>query len=342
MQQKLAKGIDGALAWLNGAEALLERHRERLDAINVFPVPDGDTGTNLHLTAREAARGAWEAFDDGADDVGAILRAGAEAALDNARGNSGTIFSVFLIGFAEPLAGAGRLNLARFADALERGQLRAWSALTDPVPGTMPTAMSAAARAAADALHDDGATGGEPESRAALLVGVEQAVAAARAAVVRSQTELDTLTAARVVDAGAVGFLLVMEALRAALAGDEVPDDVLAEFGTHTPDVEHAHVPGEIQDGVEVMCSMDLDPLGAATLRGELAGLGDSVVMSPLPRASSGSAEDLDDDAETQEAVRWRIHVHVPTSEPVLKMLAGYGAPVNVTVTSLSTAESCR
>nr|WP_231366091.1 DAK2 domain-containing protein [Zhihengliuella flava] len=327
---------------MNGVEALLERHRERLDAINVFPVPDGDTGTNLHLTAREAARGAWEAFDDGADDVGSILHAAAESALDNARGNSGTILSVFLIGFAEPLAAASRLNLPRFAEALERGQLRAWSALTDPVPGTMPTAMSAAARAAADALHDDEVTGGEPESRAALLAGLERAVTAARAAVVRSESELETLTAARVVDAGAVGFLLVLEALRAALTGEEVPDGVLAEFGTHQPAAAHHQVPGEIQDGVEVMCSMDLDPLGAATLRGELAGLGDSVVMSPLPRPGSGDAEDLDREAESQEAVRWRIHVHVPAADPVLQLLNGYGSPDNVTITSLSSAEPCR
>ncbi|WP_230008500.1 DAK2 domain-containing protein, partial [Microbacterium sp. Bi128] len=135
--------------WLGKAETTLGNHSDRLNAINIFPVADGDTGTNLYLTVRAAAHAADAAVPghpDGAahaapdptlHDVGAVLAQAGQVAMEQARGNSGTLFAVFLCAAAEPLAGHTRISSPLLAAALNRAQIRAWSALSDPVPGTM-------------------------------------------------------------------------------------------------------------------------------------------------------------------------------------------------------------
>ncbi|WP_309081912.1 DAK2 domain-containing protein [Zhihengliuella sp.] len=325
VQQKLATGAQGARAWLKQAETVLGNHSDRLDAINVFPVPDGDTGTNLYQTVRIASERAQELQDT--EDIGVLLREAAQAALENARGNSGTLLSVFLLGFAEPLVGQRRLVLQHLSEGLDRGQLRAWSALTDPVPGTMPSAMSAANEAVNRALEDS-LRDVDLHSRAALLTGLDAAVEGTRLAVVASEGELDLLTRAQVVDAGAMGFLLVLEALKAAVVGEPVDEFVLEGFPGYAIQDPHIHATAEAEEGVEVMCSMSLSPLDAALLRGQLDDMGESVIMSPLPDGSG-------------EATRWRVHVHVPEAAPVLEMFRTFCEPENVTVTSLSTAQDC-
>ncbi|GHD11686.1 DAK2 domain-containing protein [Zhihengliuella salsuginis] len=325
MQQKLATGVSGAKAWLKQAETVLANHSDRLDAINVFPVPDGDTGTNLYETVKVASQAAQAVETD--SDLGLVLSAAAQAALEDARGNSGTLLSVFLVGFAEPLQGQARLNLTLLAESLDRGQLRSWSALTDPVPGTMPTAMTAASRAVFSALQEAEASA-EPHSRAALLHGLDAAIDATRTAVVQSEAQIDSLAAARVVDSGAVGFLLVLEAMKAAVAGSEVGEEVLDGFPGYGIQDPHVHRSVPVEEGVEVMCSMSLSPLDAALLRARLDDVGESVIISALP----GGEED---------EARWRIHVHVPEEETTLEMLKTFGEPENVSVTALSTSDSC-
>ncbi|MCO1339030.1 hypothetical protein BJH93_09030 [Kocuria polaris] len=325
VQQKLATGVPGAKAWLKQAETVLANHSDRLDAINVFPVADGDTGTNLYETVKVAAQAAQDIDND--SDVGLVLSAAAEAALEDARGNSGTLFSVFLVGFAEPLVGQPRLNLSLLAESLDRGQLRSWSALTDPVRGTMLTAMSAASEAVFASLQE-AEVSAEPQSRAALLRGLENSIEATRIAVAQSETELDTLAAAHVVDAGAVGFLLVLEAMKAAIAGTDVAEEVLDGFPGYGIQDPHVHRTVPAEEGVEVMCSMSLSPLDAALLRAQLDDVGESVIISALPGGE-------DDEA------RWRIHVHVPEQETTLSLLRTYGSPENVSVTALSASESC-
>ncbi|MGG5751834.1 DAK2 domain-containing protein [Zafaria sp. Z1313] len=321
MQQRYITGTPGARAWLKAAEQAVGNHSDRLNAINVFPVPDGDTGSNLYQTIKTASS---VASRSDADDWGAVLAAAANAALDDARGNSGTLFAVFLTGFAEPLAGRERLTAALLYEALERGQLRSWSALTDPVEGTMLSAMSsasAALRAAAGPERD--------ESNASLVRTLDLAIEGVRGAVLRSEAELGALARAHVVDAGAVGFLLIMESLRAAITQRPFDDTALEELHGYRIQDRHVHADFDGDDGIEFMCSVALTPLEAASLRAELDGLGESVIMSAL---------NLPGDANH----RWRIHVHVADAEAALAVVERYGAPENVSVTELSGDSAAR
>ncbi|WP_051478900.1 DAK2 domain-containing protein [Arthrobacter sp. H5] len=302
--------------WLSKAEESLGNHSDRLNAINIFPVADGDTGTNLYITVRAAARAAAEVETQ---DLGELLKTAGQAAMEDARGNSGTLFAVFLSAVAEPLHGAARLSGPLLATALNRAQIRSWSALSDPVPGTMLSVLEASAIGAAtvdNVQHGD-------DSNHALAMTLQAAVESALEAVVQTESQLGVLTKAKVVDAGGVGFLLIMDALRAASLGEELLDELLD--GLHGYDVQAPHIHNGIDtDGVEVMCTINLSPLDAATLRLHLDELGDSVIMSAV--------------TEVEEGYRWRVHVHVPDAAPALKLIEDAGQPTNVSVTQLASA----
>lgn len=327
--------------WLGKAETTLGNHSDRLNAINIFPVADGDTGTNLYLTVRAAARALHDVATDtaalpqlGADsqvhavgapdpaqnDVGAVLARAGQAAIEQARGNSGTLFAVFLCAAARPLAGHSRLSSPLLAAALNRAQIRAWSALSDPVPGTMLSVMEAAARAAAavDAEHDG------DDSNHTLGLALDAAVEAALAAVVHTEDQLEALHTAHVVDAGGVGMLLVLDCLRSAVLG-EAQDQLLD--GLHGYDVQDPHIHADMprDDGVEVMCTITLSPLDAATMRQRLDEMGESVIMSQVGG-----------DANEEGAYRWRVHVHVPDPVPAVALIRSLGEPSDISVSDLA------
>ncbi|MCU1561881.1 MAG: hypothetical protein JWN05_260 [Arthrobacter sp.] len=328
--------------WLGKAETTLGNHSDRLNAINIFPVPDGDTGTNLYLTVRaaahalhepdatEAVQGDDEASpvvfgspDPAQNDVGAVLAQAGRAAMEQARGNSGTLFAVFLCAAAEPLSGHTRLSSPLLAAALDRAQIRAWTALSDPVPGTMLSVMDAAARAAAavDAAHDG------DDSNHTLGLALDAAVGAAVEAVIHTEDQLDALHAAHVVDAGGVGMLLILDCLRSAVLGEELQSDLLD--GLHGYDVQdpHIHVDMPPDEGLEVMCTIALSPLDAAMLRQRLDEMGDSVIMSQVDGAADASGH-----------YRWRVHVHVhvPDPGPAVALIRSLGEPTDLSVSELS------
>ena len=141
---RLLDGHGYAAALQAGALAVV-READNLDRINVFPVPDADTGTNLTATLRAAsARLGLEP----PGDLSLAARLAADAALDGARGNSGAIFAQFLHGLAESLRGCGQADTRRFADGAEAGSLAAWQALQDPREGTILSVMRAWSRLA--------------------------------------------------------------------------------------------------------------------------------------------------------------------------------------------------
>ncbi|MET3142018.1 UNVERIFIED_ORG: dihydroxyacetone kinase-like predicted kinase [Arthrobacter sp. UYEF2] len=317
---------------MDNAETAVANHSDRLNAINIFPVADGDTGTNLYLTVRAAARalhrdpaGQDEAVlaDAGQSDVGAVLAHAGRAAMEQARGNSGTLFAVFLCAAAEPLAGHTRLTSTLLAAALNRAQIRAWSALSDPVPGTMLSVMEAAARAAAavDAGHNG------DDSNQALGKALDAAVNGALEAVVSTESQLAALEAAHVVDAGGVGMLLILDCLRSAVLGEGLQGELLD--GLHGYDVQdpHIHADMPVDDGVEVMCTISLSPLSAATLRQRLDEIGESVIMSQV-----------DSMADAEGSYRWRVHVHVPDSAPAVALIRSLGEPSDISVSELALA----
>jgi dihydroxyacetone kinase-like predicted kinase len=320
--------------WLGKAETALGNHSDRLNAINIFPVADGDTGTNLYLTVRAAAQALSSPaapHDPGTanraagihsqQDVGAVLARAGQAAMEQARGNSGTLFSVFLCAAAEPLAGHTRLSSPLLAAALNRAQIRAWSALSDPVPGTMLSVMEAAARAAAAVDADQNGD----DSNHALGLALDAAVEAALEAVVRTEDQLAALHEAHVVDAGGVGMLLILDCLRSAVLGEELQSELLD--GLHGYDVQDPHIHADMpdDDGVEVMCTISLSPLDAATLRQRLDEMGDSVIMSQVGGALGADGK-----------YRWRVHVHVPAPEPAVALIGSLGEPTEISVSQLA------
>lgn len=310
--------------WLACAERLLRQAAPRLDALNVFPVPDADTGVNMHATL-VAAHAAAAADPAAATDIGATLERAGSAALSAARGNSGTVLAVLLTGMADPLRGKHALTAESLAQALTRADTAARSAVSDPREGTILSVLAAARTSALHTLEQAAQYGPAPQTRAVLEEAVTACVRTARIAVQRTETQLEALRHAAVVDAGAVGLLLVFEALRAVVV-DEEPDPALTE-GLHgyADGVSAAPPAAEAQEGgVEVLCTLELDPLGAATLRQQLTDVGDSVIVAPVRRGE-----------DPQAAVPWRVHVHVPAADPVLELLHAAATPQELQVTAL-------
>lgn len=338
--------------WLGKSETTLGNHSDRLNAINIFPVADGDTGTNLYLTVRAArlaigdtesgtgkpsvvSQAAAVRPGDAGGDVGAILARAGEAAMEQARGNSGTLFAVFLCAVAEPLLGKSRLSAPLLAAALNRAQLRAWSALSEPVPGTMLSVLEAAARAAGAV---DSAQNGD-DSNHALGLALDAAVDAAFDAVVRTEDQLAPLHEAHVVDAGGVGMLLVLDCLRSAVVGEDIREELLDSLHGYRLQDPHIHEHMPDDDGVEVMCTITLSPLDAAMLRQRLDEMGDSVIMSqvgsPGERYNADDADDADDDA-SEVGYRWRVHVHVSDAAPTVELIRSLGEPTDISVSQLA------
>ena len=193
------------------AGALLQRHVQPINAINVYPVPDGDTGTNMHLTLRAALD---ELERRPAGDVAAVASALAEGALMGARGNSGVILSQILRGFGSALRGHVEADAEALGEALASASRAAYAALSEPVEGTILTVV----RDAAEAVASE-----KPESAEDVLAC---AVTAAKRSVERSPELLPVLREAGVVDAGALGFAIVLEGMLRSLRGDPLDVDL--------------------------------------------------------------------------------------------------------------------
>ena len=183
----------------------VQQRRAELNRINVFPVPDGDTGTNLALTASGIADH-LRTLDEERLDV--VAREAADAAILSARGNCGMILSHFLLGFADATRGHVRANAATFATALSAAAQHVYRSLERPVEGTIITVMREVAEEAQQADTDDFAD---------LL---ELLLARARAACLRTPELLPMLRKAGVVDAGAQGFVHLLEGVGAYVHGD--------------------------------------------------------------------------------------------------------------------------
>lgn len=198
---------------LGVAETWLAANRDAVNAINVYPVPDGDTGTNMLLTWRAALRAA----DDADGHVGVILDAVQHGALLGARGNSGVILSQMLRGFAEAIDGVEVIAPADLATALERAAEAAYEAVSTPVEGTMLTVMrdGAAAANTVDAEHHV----------AVLTAFVEEAFAS----VDRTPELLPRLKDAGVVDAGGMGIAVLFQGLLHGVSGEPLPEAPSAE-----------------------------------------------------------------------------------------------------------------
>jgi len=195
-------GLRGAL--ITSAE-YVNRHRADLNRINVFPVPDGDTGTNLALTVGSIAEQLRRNTDT---SLGVVARAAADAGIMGARGNCGMILSHFLLGFADAIGDRARLRVGEFGQVLRSATEHVYKALEKPVEGTMITIMRAIADEAERLQHSD------------FVVLFEQLLVKAREALANTPELLPVLKTRGVVDAGAKGFVHFLEGIAGYLSGD--------------------------------------------------------------------------------------------------------------------------
>lgn len=306
--------------WCTGAVAVLEAAQVEIDDLNVYPVPDGDTGTNLLLTLR-AADSAVRTDPPG--DLAATLGSMARGAVLGARGNSGIIISQILRGLADSLspapAGAGEEGRPAgpgggpggtspngagpggraLAGALGRAAELAWGAVAEPVEGTMLSVVRAAAESATAAGDS--------------LAEVARAAArGAAAALERTPDQLPVLARAGVVDAGGRGLCLLLEALATVVGGEPV---LLSRTSRGRSARETVRETGSDAYGYEVHYLLDAPEAAVTTLKDELGPLGDSLVVV-------GAGADT-----------WTVHVHVNDIGAALEAGIRAGRPHRIAVT---------
>ncbi|MCS7207135.1 MAG: DAK2 domain-containing protein [Dehalococcoidia bacterium] len=189
---------------LQGGYAALERHYEAVNALNVYPVPDGDTGINMLLTMQATLQSAPS--DD--PHIGRVAEAASRGALLGARGNAGVILSQFLRGMAAALRDKATADAPALAQAFRQGTEAAYRAVARPTEGTILTVM----RATAEAV--------EAHQKRDVGVALTGGVAAAKDALARTPNLLPVLAEAGVVDAGGQGFVLILEGMLYALQGE--------------------------------------------------------------------------------------------------------------------------
>ncbi|MBA3264765.1 MAG: DAK2 domain-containing protein [Nocardioidaceae bacterium] len=298
------------LRWCDLTLEGLADAREDIDALNVYPVPDGDTGTNLFLTF-EAARQAI--LDSDSSSLVSALRVFARGALLGARGNSGVILSQLLRAGADQLLRGDPTKPGQLlADTLTRAAEAAYAAVAKPVEGTMLTVAREAARAASSAVPfapaDLGAQMGHVATAAAI---------AARAALEETREQLEPLRLAGVVDAGGMGLCVLFDAGQHALTGvrpDPGPEALRPSAGEW--DAVTGARASSAGPHYEVMYLLDAPEEKISSLKQRLGPLGDSLVVV--------GGENL-----------WNIHVHVDDAGAAIEAGIQAGRPYRVRVTSL-------
>ena len=267
--------------------------RGELNRINVFPVPDGDTGTNLYLTVQAIADHLEHSTER---SVGVVAQEVARAAVLGARGNCGMMLSHFLLGFARSIEGKTRIGASDFGGALEAGVQNLSEALEAPVEGTILTVMRDTARAVSGAHIED------------IAPLAEHMLDCARDSLERTPELLPVLSAAGVVDAGAKGFVSLLEGVVMFLRGDPLTTESGEEFTAGPRVVASIEYPERVER--YRFCTEALvrgnDLPDQAEVRGSLRARGDSMIVI--------RSDDV-----------LKVHIHTDEPEEVFSYLKGLG-----------------
>jgi DAK2 domain fusion protein YloV len=243
--------------------AWLERHQAAINALNVYPVPDGDTGTNMLLTMQSAYQEIASAPER---DVGTIAQKVAHGALMGARGNSGVILSQIYRGFARSLKDVEAFDGVQFASAMREAASTAYKGVIKPVEGTILTVVREAAEAAVRAAASS------QDLRFILAEVVEEA----RQSVTRTPSLLPVLAEAGVVDAGGQGLLVILEGMLRFTRGETVTvdRDMLAEVDLHAlhPDSEEGY-------GYDIQFLIQGEGLNVEKIRETVATMGECALV---------------------------------------------------------------
>ena len=290
---------------LLSAAAAIEINKQKLNELNVFPVPDGDTGTNMSMTINAAASDLRKLEDPTLEKAAS---AAASAMLRGARGNSGVILSLLMRGISKKLKGANECDGVLWANALQEGVDAAYKAVMKPAEGTILTVARLAAAKALSAANENNY----------LEFVQEQALEAAKIALADTVNQNPVLKKAGVVDAGGKGWCFVLEAMLLALRGEDV---VVPENGESAEVKESADFSDFADEDITftyctefiVSRENDKDP---EELRAFLSELGDSLVL-------------VDDD----EIIK--VHVHTNNPGTALQEALKYGSFVTVKIENM-------
>lgn len=305
--QDLKKAMSAGAEWL-------EVHREAINALNVFPVPDGDTGSNMSATMQAAIRGIAQSNETSAGIIAAKL---AHGALLGARGNSGVILSQTLRGLARGLDKKTTFTASDLANALQEASNLAYRAVLKPVEGTILTVVRDSAQAARmSAEHGDD------------LVGLmHEVVMAARQSVARTPTLLPTLKQAGVVDSGGQGFCTILEGIlryirgeagaTTAMAGESLPTSNSMVSNDSAPRVKKGRVSVEEEFGYEVVFLLRGDALDVDKIRQSI------IDMGGVSTVVAGDEKML------------KVHTHTLTPGKILDYGVGLGSLLDINIENL-------
>ena len=278
--------------FLSGAKRIIE-NQKHINKINVFPVPDGDTGTNLASTLRSIIDNTipHQSFDRTAESI-------ADAALIGARGNSGIIFAQFLYGISNGMKDKEKIDVSTFAEIMLDSVKYAYDAIANPIEGTMITVIKAWAEFLY--LIKDKAD----DFIKFLIAGLEKA----KEALIKTTSQLKVLAKMNVVDAGAQGFVLFLEGmLEFLMSGIKADLSILViEEDEMIGDIPHDEI--TFRYCTEALFSGE--KLNKNTIRDKMMNLGDSVVVAGSPR-------------------KVRVHIHTDHPEKVFEKIAKQGVIIS-------------
>jgi DAK2 domain fusion protein YloV len=289
-----------------GYRDALDAHRADLNKLNVYPVPDGDTGTNMALTLAAVA----EELADADDDLAAVCKAISHGSLMGARGNSGVILSQILRGIAGVVAENQGLDSASAAAALSAAAAAAYDAVMRPVEGTILTVVREASEAAVSASSES----------TDLVTVLDAARAQGADALERTPEMLPVLKEAGVVDAGGAGLLLLLDVLLHVADGRPVPEPTEVDgpvFTEPLPGHAEGGPHGDVSDlRYEVMYFLEADDEAIPAFKDVWAGIGDSIVVV----GGDGI---------------WNCHIHTDDIGASIEAAIEIGTPSKIRVTDL-------
>ena len=290
------------------ATGWLEKSSTEVDALNVFPVPDGDTGTNMLLTMRSTMEEAHRAPDRNA---AAVAQAMAKGALMGARGNSGVILSQILRGMSQSLTGKETITAAQLADALKNASDMAYQGMSNPVEGTMLTVIKDVASAAQDQAASDGDD---------LIPVMEAAVNAASESVANTPNLLRVLKEAGVVDAGGQGIYIILDGALRYLRGEMEQ----MRFRKPTMVVSNLHATKLPQ-----MIAVEEIPYGYCT---EFLLKGDKVSADKIRRKLAKKGESL---IAVGDETAVRVHIHTLDPGEIVSYAARLGTLHQISIRNM-------
>jgi uncharacterized protein len=301
--QDLKRAILAGQAWL-------EQHREAINALNVFPVPDGDTGTNMTLTMRAGTKDIIDSTETSAGALAAVL---ARGALMGARGNSGVILSQILRGLSKGLEGKTTFTAVDFAAALQESARLAYSAVIKPVEGTILTVI----RESAEAARQSAAEG------ANLSTMLGDTVRAAQASVARTPDLLPTLKQAGVVDAGGEGLATILEGIWRYSRGESLTMNTRERREEEAESHQKGRVSVEEEFGYEVVFLLEGTGLDVDGIRQTI------IDMGGVSTVVAGDETLL------------KVHTHTPTPGKILDYGVSLGSLQDINIENLQ-AQSLR